>query len=104
MAAWTCLVYRLQMRLTADDIGKLVERADGKVIGVVTAVEQETAHVEPTHDVVDGIKARLGWEFGPEEPFSLEADAVEQRTETRLMLTAAFSPTTTQRATSHRRD
>lgn len=73
-----------------DDIGKLVERSDGKVIGTVTAVETGTAHVEPAPDVVDQIKARFGWdEIG--DPFTLHETEVRDISRTRVHLVEGFS-------------
>lgn len=75
---------------TDDDIGKPVERADGKVIGTVAALEEGRARVEPAPDVVDTIKARFGWdEIG--DPFVLDADGVREISDTRVHLEEDFS-------------
>lgn len=73
-----------------DDVGKPVERADGRVIGTVAAIEEGRARVDPAPDAIDSIKARLGWaEVG--DPFILEADAVDAITDSRVHLEDGFS-------------
>ncbi|WP_306052939.1 hypothetical protein [Natronococcus wangiae] len=75
---------------TNDEIGKLVERADGKVIGTVASVDGETAHVEPAPDALDQILIRLGRkEMG--DSFDLDADSVREISDTRVHLERDFS-------------
>ena len=74
-----------------DDVGKPVERADGKVIGTVDAIEGDRARVEPAPDALDSIMARFGWD-DIIDPFVLEADAVDAISDTRIHLTEEFSP------------
>ncbi|ELY47614.1 hypothetical protein [Natronorubrum sulfidifaciens] len=75
---------------TEDDIGKPVERTDGKVIGTVQSVDTATAHVEPTPDVVDLLKVRFsGAEIGG--PFILHEPDVRDISETRVHLADGFS-------------
>ncbi|WP_436345502.1 hypothetical protein [Natronorubrum sp. FCH18a] len=75
---------------TDDDVGKPVERTDGKVIGTVASLESEGAYVEPAPDVVDQIKARFDWgEIGG--PFILDESDVQAISETRVHLTEGFS-------------
>ncbi|NUB89452.1 hypothetical protein HTZ84_20850 [Haloterrigena sp. SYSU A558-1] len=73
-----------------DDVGKPVERADGKVIGTVDAIEGDRARVEPAPDALDSIMARFGW-GDTIDPFVLEADAVDAVSDTRIHLTEEFS-------------
>ncbi|WP_137289065.1 hypothetical protein [Natronorubrum halophilum] len=75
---------------TDDDVGKPVERTDGKVIGTVASLETGTARVEPAPDVVDAIKARFGWdEIGG--PFILHENDIREISETRVHLSEGFS-------------
>ncbi|WP_440770622.1 hypothetical protein [Natronorubrum sp. DTA28] len=75
---------------TDDDVGKPVERTDGKVIGTVASIETEGAHVEPAPDVVDQIKARFDWgEIGG--PFILDGSDVREISDTRVHLADGFS-------------
>ena len=45
---------------TDDDIEKAVENANGEVIGTVTAVEGDTARLEPRTGFLNSIRATLG--------------------------------------------
>ncbi|MFC4439094.1 MULTISPECIES: hypothetical protein [Natrialbaceae] len=74
---------------TNEEIGKLVERADGKVIGTVASADGETARVEPAPDAVDQILIRVGRkEIG--DPFVLEAESVREISDTRIHLERDF--------------
>lgn len=82
---------------TDEDLGKRVERADGKVIGTVASADGDTARVDPAPDVIDTIKARLGWkEVG--DPFVLDATSVREISDTRVHLEHGFSEHDTQAA------
>ncbi|MXV61653.1 hypothetical protein GS429_06160 [Natronorubrum sp. JWXQ-INN-674] len=77
---------------TDDDVGKPVERTDGKVIGTVAALEEEGAYIEPAPDVIDQLKARFDWgELG--SPFLLDESDVREISKTRVHLEAEFSRT-----------
>lgn len=74
---------------TNEDLGKLVERADGKVIGTVASVGGEQARVEPNPDALDQILIRLDRkEVG--EAFVLEAGDVREISSTRIHLEREF--------------
>ncbi|AGB37752.1 hypothetical protein [Natronococcus occultus] len=74
---------------TNDELGKLVERADGKVIGTVASVGGDRARVEPNPDALDQILVRLGRaEVG--EPFVVEADDVREINDRRVHLEREF--------------
>lgn len=82
--------------LTDEDVGKLVERADGRVIGTVDSLEGGTVRVEPEPDALDTIKARFGWgDLG--EPFTLEESDVRECSETRVHLEEGFGPSDRER-------
>lgn len=75
---------------TDEDLGKRVERADGKVIGTVASADGETARVDPAPDVIGTIRARLGWEeIG--DSFALDAASVREISDTRVHLEREFS-------------
>ncbi|MCU4974784.1 hypothetical protein OB955_18860 [Halobacteria archaeon AArc-m2/3/4] len=65
---------------TDDDIGKTVENANGEEVGVVAAIDGDTAHVDPDPGITDSIKAALGWENDPEETLALQASSVTEIT------------------------
>lgn len=63
---------------TDDDVGKRVENANGEEVGVIAAIDGNTAHVDPDPGITDSIKAALGWESGSEDTLTLDAAAVSQ--------------------------
>lgn len=66
---------------TADDIGKSVETADGESLGVVAAVDPETAYVEPNASAADS---------GGEDAVPLADGSVERVTDESVRLEAGF--------------
>ncbi|RKD95004.1 hypothetical protein [Halopiger aswanensis] len=62
---------------TEDDVGKTVEDPNGTAIGVVAAVEDDHALVEPDPGAVDSIKAALGWEQEADETVPIAPDSVD---------------------------
>ncbi|MFP8958748.1 hypothetical protein ACLI4Y_18745 [Natrialbaceae archaeon A-CW3] len=62
--------------LTDDDIGKTVVNANGESIGIVSAMQHGTAHVEPDPGMTDTIKAKLGWEDTAEDTYPLQESAI----------------------------
>lgn len=65
---------------TEDDLEKAVENANGEVVGTVTVVEDDAAHVEPNPGVVDSIRAALGWRGSHDETVTIHDDAVDEIT------------------------
>ncbi|SEV85348.1 helix-hairpin-helix domain-containing protein [Natrinema salifodinae] len=63
-------------RFSEDDVEKRVENANGEVIGAITAVEGDTAHVEPKQGVMDSIRAALGWNRTHEDTVLIHEDAI----------------------------
>ncbi|ELY53298.1 hypothetical protein [Natronolimnohabitans innermongolicus] len=75
---------------TDDDIGKPVERADGKVIGTVGALEDDGVRVDPAPDAIDRLLVRFD-RAEPDRPFILEAEDVSLVADTRIYLDDSFS-------------
>lgn len=75
---------------TDDDVGKTVETAEGRALGVVTGVDRETAYVDPKQQLTDSIKATLDWETGAEDAVPLAADAVQRITDDAVRLEPGF--------------
>lgn len=73
---------------TDDDLEKRVENANGELIGTVTAVEGDTARVEPSAGVMDSIRAALGWERAHEDTVLVHADAIGERSDDVIRLEA----------------
>lgn len=80
----------MSLTFTPDDVGKTVESADGKVLGVVAAVDQTTAYVEPDPGVTDSIKAALDWHGDSESVVPLAGDAVREISDDAVTLEAEF--------------
>lgn len=71
----------MSVTFTEDDVGKTVENADGEEVGIVAAIERETAHVEPNPGILDSIRAALGWESDTSDTVPLDEDAVREVTD-----------------------
>ncbi|MFP8951661.1 hypothetical protein ACLI4Z_01635 [Natrialbaceae archaeon A-arb3/5] len=74
---------------TDDDVGKAVEHADGESLGVVVAVEPETAYVDPDPAVTDSIKAVLDWGSESTGAVPVSDDAVERVTDDAIRLSSS---------------
>lgn len=73
-------------QITDDDIGKPVVDERGEQLGVVSAVEQGTARVDPDPGITDKIKAELGWEDADEDTYPLKEIAIERVTDDEIRL------------------
>ncbi|SDR40448.1 putative sodium/potassium/calcium exchanger [Natronobacterium texcoconense] len=65
---------------TDDDLEKRVENENGEVIGIVTAVDGESATVEPRSGVLNSLRARLGWSESTSETITVRTPAVDEIT------------------------
>jgi hypothetical protein len=72
--------------LTDEEEGKTVVDASGEPLGLVTAVEEDTAYVEPNPDLAESIAARLGWGDAEEDDYTVHADAVGETTDDEVRL------------------
>ncbi len=61
----------MERELTVRDEGKPVVGADGEQLGVVSAVEDDSAYIDPDPGLADNIKAQLGWGSLDEEAYPL---------------------------------
>ncbi|MFC4542375.1 hypothetical protein ACFO5R_10600 [Halosolutus amylolyticus] len=71
---------------TDGDVEKRVENANGETIGVVTAIDDDVAHVEPRSGVMDSIRATLGWGRAHDDTFAVRDEAVEEITDETIRL------------------
>lgn len=76
---------------TGDDVGKTVENADGTPLGVVVAVDEDTAYVDPERDIADSTRARLDWGDASDGPVPLPGDAVGRITDDAVRLEPEFA-------------
>ncbi|WP_255167003.1 hypothetical protein [Natrononativus amylolyticus] len=81
----------MSAQFSDDDIGKTVVNANGDEVGIVSAVEHGTAHVEPDPGITDTIKAKLGWEGTGEEAYPLQEQAVASVTDDEIRLEGDLS-------------
>ncbi|WP_312908093.1 hypothetical protein [Natronosalvus caseinilyticus] len=90
--------------LTEDDIGKTVVNANGETIGMVSAMQHGTAHVEPDPGMTDTIKAKLGWGDTNEDTYPLQESAIERVTDDKIHLRSDLGDTTGTRGTDRGTD
>ena len=81
----------MSARFTDDEVGKTVVNAHGDKVGIVSAVEHGTAHVEPDPGVTDTIRAKLGWEDTGKDTYPLQEMAVERVTDDEIRLKGDLS-------------
>ncbi|MCU4926018.1 hypothetical protein OB905_08470 [Halobacteria archaeon AArc-dxtr1] len=79
---------------SADDVGKSVESENGKLFGMVAAVDGERAYVQPEPGLVGSIKAALRWEIGREDTAPIEGTDIDEITDAAIHL-GAYRPLTT---------
>jgi hypothetical protein len=76
-------------QFTEDDEGKTVVNADGEEVGIVTAVEHGTAHVDPDPGITDKIMSALGWSDQDEDTYPLQEESVEAITDDEVRLASS---------------
>lgn len=67
-------------KVTLDDSveGKHLVNAAGEKIGLITAVRDNTAFVDPDPGMTDKIKAKLGWDEVGKADYPLKASDIER--------------------------
>jgi len=73
--------------LTDDDEGKRVVNASGVKIGMVSAVEDGMAHVDPAPGITDTIRSKLGWGKADDADYVLESHRIDSVTDDEIRLT-----------------
>lgn len=76
----------MTVSFTDDDEGKMVVDASGNTLGLVTAVESDTAYVDPDPGLTETIKADLGWAEAEPDEYTVKQDAVETKGDEKLHL------------------
>lgn len=61
--------------------GKRVVNEDGEKIGVVTAVRNDTAYVDPDPGMAESLTSKLGWGDVDEDDYPLPEAAIERITD-----------------------
>ncbi|WP_331235602.1 hypothetical protein [Natronorarus salvus] len=72
--------------LSAEDEGKVLVDSEGKTIGIVTSVEENTAYVDPDAGITDAVLSALGRGTSDEGAIVVEGDLVETVTDAELRL------------------
>ena len=77
--------------LTDDDIAKTVVTGDGEQIGIVDAVKDGTAYVDPDRDMASQLKSNLGWSADTKDTYPLRNDAIADVTDDEIRLQADYT-------------
>lgn len=76
-----------QTNLTEDDEGKPVVNSMGDEVGIVSAVQSGTAHVNPDPGITDKISSKLGWAGASEdETYELQTSHIDTVTDDEIRL------------------
>jgi len=86
MSAATERIDAMSTTVTDDAVGKDVIDADDEQIGVVTAVEYGTAHVDPDPGLSEKLKTKLGWEDREAAEYPIQEDAIGSVTDDEIRL------------------
>lgn len=72
--------------LTDDDRAKRVVDGSGTEIGIVDAVDDGTASVDPEPDIDSQLKSKLGWGADERSSYPLRNDAIDAVTDDEIRL------------------
>ena len=61
--------------------GKHVVNAAGEKIGLITAVRDNTAYIDPDPGMTDTLKAKLGWDNVEADDYSIQASDINRITD-----------------------
>lgn len=73
------------VQITEDHVGADVVDGDGEQVGIVTAVEHGTAHVDPDPGITEKLKTTLGW-AETDGTYPLQEEAVRTVTDDEIRL------------------
>ncbi|SDF31495.1 hypothetical protein SAMN04488067_103177 [Halorubrum xinjiangense] len=62
--------------ISEADEGKRVVNSEGKKIGIVKAVKNGRAYVDPSPGITGAIRSRLGWGDADEDDYELEPSRI----------------------------
>jgi hypothetical protein len=75
-----------ETQITNDDVGKTVVDGSGEAVGIVSAVEYGTAHVDPDPGIATKLKTALGWEDRDDGAYPLQEEAIATVTDDEVRL------------------
>lgn len=67
--------------LTTEDEGKFLVDSEGEQLGVVTAVEDGTAYVEPDPSITEAVTQAFGWGDADADDIEVPPEAVDTVTD-----------------------
>lgn len=70
--------------------GKRVVNEDGEEIGIVTAVREGTAYVDPDPGLTEKLSSRMGWEGVDEDDYPLPEASIERITDEEVHVRREF--------------
>lgn len=73
-------------KISEDDKGKRVVNSKGKKIGLVTAVKNGAAYVDPDPGIADSIRSKLGWGDADADDYRLEARRIGKITDDEIQV------------------
>lgn len=77
--------------LTDDDIAKTIVSGSGEEIGIVDAVKDGIAYVDPADDVPGQLKTKLDWGGTTKDTYPLRNDAIADVTDDEIRLQADYT-------------
>ncbi|MFC6731815.1 MULTISPECIES: PRC-barrel domain containing protein [unclassified Haladaptatus] len=75
-----------EVTFSDSDVGKRVVDSRGEEIGMVAAVREGVAYINPEPGVFDKLQAKLGWEDQDEETYPLRTGHVDRITDDEIHL------------------
>lgn len=72
--------------LTRSDEGKRVVGPDGNKLGIIEAVDDRVAYVNPPPNLLGRVKTKLGWDDGYRQSYPLDTHKIETVTDEAVRL------------------
>lgn len=76
--------------LTTEDEGKVLVDSEGEEFGVVTAVKDGTAYVDPDPSITDAVIQALGWGGSDDDDIEVPPEAVDTVTDEEIRVSRSL--------------
>lgn len=76
--------------LTTEDEGKVLVDSDGEQFGVVTAVEDGTAYVDPDPSIAEAVVQAFGWGDSGEDDIEVPPEAIDTVTDEEIRVSRSL--------------
>jgi hypothetical protein len=76
--------------LTTEDEGKVLVDSDGEEFGVVTAVENGTAYVDPDPSIAEAVAQAFGWGDAGDDDIEVPPEAVDTVTDEEIRVSRSL--------------